>query len=748
MKVMNTTAKALSLAVVAGNLALPGVVQAQESLVLEEVIVTARKREESIQDIPVTVTALSEQLNRSTLQTLQDVQAYVPNVNIDKGGQSNTAVISIRGISFQDPDKSMEAPVGVILDGVYMGTIAGGLLNNFDMERIEVLRGPQGTLFGKNTTAGALNIVRTAPTKEFGAKIKVGAGNWDKKQIQGVVNTPLTENGGLKLYANKLEHDGHMDNPATGDNLGEVDFQQLGATVAFNLTDNFDLSFTVERIDDESDAGVSSNISGVETGELSCLLSFDPSPTGLAAKSNAPLGSGCAALDRGDEDHSTADKNVADVTTDYMNLTMNWQIDDNWTLTSITGYMEKDEEMVQDYDGSEVDFISLVVEHEYEQFSQEFRVNGDLTEEIKLTAGVYYWDSEYDQFQESYHLWDYLVPAFGSPPFGNSDVTQPLSGTGTNESIAIFASFDWQLTDNLMLNIGGRYTDEERTLTTQVPGFYSQQFGIMIVPDGPVQKFKEDWDEFSPRVALQYTFNDDLMVFGSFSSGFKSGGFFARTQNVDDIRSFDPEYVDTWELGMKSEWLDNRMRFNATAFYSDYEDKQEEDVVDLGGGNVTTIVYNAADATIYGLELELTAQITTGLTGFLNLGFLDAEYDDFIAAGVDVSDRELRNAPEQTVGLGLDYNADLGFGELGLHYNYQWRDEYHTVLSNDIRGLVDSGDFHNASIDLTFAENYRVSVYGRNIGDERYQRAVPIGITGWGNLNQSEQYGIEFVAEF
>ena len=243
------------------------------------------------------------------------------------------------------------------------------------------------------------------------------------------------------------------------------------------------------------------------------------------------------------------------------------------------------------------------------------------------------------------------------------------------------------------------------------------------------------------------------MLFGSFSSGFKSGGFFARTQNVDDINSYDPEDVKTYELGMKSEWLDNRLRFNATAFYSDYSDKQEEVITNLGDGNVTTIVNNAADVDIYGLELELTAQLASGLTTFLNIGILDAEFADFTVADddgndVDNSDLELRNAPEKTIGLGLDYFFPLSFGEISAHYNYQWRDEYHTILNNDPIGLVDSGGFHNASIDLAFGDHYRLSVYGRNIGDERYARVVPIGITTFGQYNAPEHYGIELTAEF
>ncbi len=752
--------KALSLACATAlpMAAIPFAAQAQnEQLQLEEITVTARKRSESIQDIPVSVTALGEELERSTLQSLQDVQAYAPNVTIDKSGQGNGAVVSIRGISFQDPDKSMEAPVAIILDGVNLGIIAGGLLNNFDMERIEVLRGPQGTLFGKNTTAGALNIIRTAPTKEFGGKVKVGAGSWDKKQIQAVVNAPLTDKGGVKFFANKEEHDGFLENDVIGKDVGAVDFQQLGLTVAFDITDSFDIAFTAERMEDDSDAGAFHNINGIATGELSCLFSLDPSPGGLADNSNAPVGSGCESLDpNSGDDKVSSDQNVSEAETDFFNLTMNWNINESWTLTSITGHMTKDEKMALDYDASQVDFLTITTDHSYEQTSQEFRINGSVTDDINLTAGVYYWDSEYDQFQESFHLWNYL--GWGATGFPLGDISSKLASTGTNESIAVFASMDWQLSDKFMLNLGARYTDEERTLAANVPGYYSQAAGDFVTNPalgaelpGPIQNFKDDWQEFSPRVALQYTINDDMMVFTSFSSGFKSGGFFARTQNVDDIASFDPEYVDTFEVGLKSEWLDSRVRFNATAFYSDYEDKQEEDVVQQDPsdpGNVTTIVYNAADATIQGLELELTGQITAELSGFINIGLLDAEFDDFVTAGVDVSDRELRNAPESTVGLGLDYVTALSFGDFGAHYNMQWRDEYHTVLNNDERGLVDAGEFHNASVDLTFAENYTVSVYGRNLTDEKFSRAIPITITAFGQYNPGRNYGIEFTAKF
>lgn len=231
----------------------------ETSFALEEVIVTARKREESLQEVAVSVTAITDELARSSMQSLQDIQNYVPNVTIDEIPANRGASISIRGISFQETDKSLDPPVGVILDGVYLGVAAGQLLNNFDLERIEVLRGPQGTLFGKNTIAGAVNIIRTAPTKEWGIKANLGVGDWDKQEVQAVLNTPLSERGGLKLYANSLEHDGYIENNIYGDDIGGLDYQQFGATMAFDITDTFDLSLTAERIEDDSELGAWAN---------------------------------------------------------------------------------------------------------------------------------------------------------------------------------------------------------------------------------------------------------------------------------------------------------------------------------------------------------------------------------------------------------------------------------------------------------------------------------------------------------
>ncbi|MEH6589606.1 MAG: TonB-dependent receptor [Halioglobus sp.] len=730
---------------------------AQEtSFALEEVIVTARKRQESLQDVPVSVTALTEEMQRSTVRNLQDTQAFVPNVIIDRTPGNQGASISIRGISFQETDKSLDPPNGVILDGVYLGVSSGALLNNFDIERIEVLRGPQGTLFGKNTIGGAINVIRTAPTKEWGGKLSLTAGDYGQQEVQGLINMPLSEKGGLKLYASDVQSDGYFENDLINKDQGGTDYQQLGATVAFDLTDNFDISLTLERTEDDTEVGAWSNFNPYS--DFTCLTSIGGVPeAGIPANPDTFFGSGCEDLDEySDEDHvSTNAPNYAETTSDFANLTMNWTLGD-WTLTSITGYMDRDEEQRLEYDASHNEFLYVLSENTYEQFSQEFRANGNLTDNINLTAGLYYWESEYDQFQESFDMWYY----FGfnesmDPSFGPGAISQDLAGNGDNTSYAAFASMDWSLTDRLLLNLGGRFTWEEKTFNGQTGNYWLNPARIAIIEQGPEQNFKEDWNEFSPRIALQYSLGDDAMVFGSYSSGFKSGGFFARTQYIDGLQSYDPEYVDTFELGAKSELWDNRIRLNATAFYTDYTDKQEDIIQADPTGAVGTVVLNASDVEIYGIEVEFTAALTDKLTMFANYGYIHSEYSDFDSDlngdGIvtDNSDLTLRNTPENTFGIGANWIQPLSFGDLAVNYNYYWRDEYQTIFQNDPVGVVDAAGFHNASIDLNFLEHYRISVFGRNLGDERYARVVPIPpVSTFGQWSSPRTYGVEFILQF
>jgi iron complex outermembrane recepter protein len=358
---------ALSLAALAGAGAVPLTAYAQENrLQLEEIIVTARKREESIQDVPISVTSLGlSELQRSSIRDLRDITAYTPNVLINKvSALQGGAAISIRGVSYQEIDKSLDPGIGVLLDGVYLGTNSGQILENFDIQRLEVLRGPQGTLFGRNTIGGAISIFRTDPTKEFGGKVQGTAGDYGRADLRGVLNLPMTEKGGVKLWAAGLNSDGYIRNTTFGDDVGGQNYRNAGATFAYDITDDFDLAFTAERTEDKSDVGAWANFnkffdefpySEGGTAAPADLAGLLPFANGLGL-------TGFRQFDPGsDEDHSSANRrNAADTNQDYYNLTLDYTVND-WALTAITGYINRNEDAYLEYDANSFEFLAVLL---------------------------------------------------------------------------------------------------------------------------------------------------------------------------------------------------------------------------------------------------------------------------------------------------------------------------------------------------------------------------------------------------
>ena len=269
---------------------------------------------------------------------------------------------------------------------------------------------------------------------------------------------------------------------------------------------------------------------------------------------------------------------------------------------------------------------------------------------------------------------------------------------------------------------------------------------------------EDDYEEFSPRVGVQYDLSDSIMAYASYSEGFKSGGFFGRITSAENIRGFDPETVETYEVGLKSTLWNDRLRMNLAIFSSEYKDKQEEVIVADPDGNVDTVVLNASDASMDGAELEITALLFEGLTFFGQAGYLDAGYDEFLIPDIpgiapDGSALEMRNTPEYTFGAGLSYvHSIFQHSEMSYNVNYSWRDEYVTIFNNDPLGEVEALGFWNANIDYRFADDdnaLTISVYGRNLGDERYRRAVLIPpISSFGQYNEPQNFGVTLTYEF
>ncbi len=728
---------------------LTGIAPGAEAAALEEVVVFARKRAESIQKTPVSVTALGKELAEANLRRLDDIQSFTPNVYIrNTSGTPGGAAISIRGVSYQEIDKSFDPAIGVILDGLYLGTSSGSLLNNFDIARIEVLRGPQGTLFGKNTIGGVINVIRGPVTKEWGGDFTVTLGENGREDYEAIVNVPLIEEElGIKLFAADINSDGYMKNTTLNEDVGGDDYQTLGAAIEWEASEDLTMKLHYEHQENQTE-GAWANFN--QPGYLACDLE------------GALWAVGCQSSDQGsDEDHVSSDRrNSNDSEYDTTIFTVNWQLG-NFLLTSITGYRDQDENNLSAFDASPADLLYLDYSNQWEQFSQELRVATQIGDSVDLIAGLYYWDVDYAQQWDTGELLyaldriGQIVPGIPGAAGFTADTLSHNSQEQQTESVAAFFSADWHLNEQWTLTAGARWTNEKKDFSGGASQIYSAG---MPVPEIPQTKFDDEWDEITPKLGFRYQHNDDLMVFGSYSEGFKSGGFFGRQSDFEGPDpSYEPEYVENWELGLKSEWLDGKMTFNPTVFYSLYDDKQEEVLIPIDLSNVATVVRNASKLEIFGAELELQYQITDAWYVRSSYGYLDAEFDDFIAdingdgEITDNSDLRPRNTPEHTFGLSSSYTVNIGPGELEGYAAYRWRDEIEVIANNDPLGHLDSIDNLDMTLSYSWGDDirFRVTAYGRNLTDEREAVVAVIpALTAWGNWNEGRVFGAEFSLSF
>ena len=729
-------------------------VSAQEvssSLVIEEIIVTARKRDESIQDVPEAVTAIAAQLRESSVRRIDDIQNFAPNLIIGRSpGIGSGAGITIRGISTLDVDKSLEPPVGVVMDGMFLGTASGVLLENFDIERIEVLRGPQGTLFGKNTTGGVLNIIRTPVTMEYGADISMTIGDFGRQDFKAVINVPIIEDKmGLKIFGASIQSDGHVYNSTLKRDVGGDDKVNLGFAAQWEPNENLSIKLHHEIMNDQSEQGAYVNRNTV--GMLACTITqigFDPY-------------NGCEKDANDGPDLTESDgSNFSDNEYKTTILTVNYDTE-NFLYTFISTDRDMDEQNMQDFDGSPARLLRMNYYNDWHQKSNEFRITSQFSDKFEFVAGIYDWEVDYTQ------RWDvgdlhYRLSQLGLPYPGYTPTTLNSNGQSqVTESIAIFFSGDWHINDKLTLTAGFRWTEEEKDF---IGGDRGMPWDPQS-PDGDIipntipplfnpRPYQGKWDETTPKIGVRYQPNDDIMFYASYSEGFKSGGFFGRQANFNIDPSYEPEYLKNIELGWKSTLMDGRMIFNGSIFEAKYEDKQESILIPVDLSNVATVVRNASSLDMTGLELELVYQISESWDIMVNAGFMDTEYADYFAdltgdqIVTDNSGLTPRNTPDSTYGATTSYVTPLGNGELKTRLSYRFRDSVESDASNNSLGTLDTLEDLSATISFSMDE-YTISIYGRNLTDEREQRwstIDPLTARGW--WNEGTSYGIEFSASF
>jgi iron complex outermembrane receptor protein len=764
---------------------------------LEEIIVTAQKREESLQSVPIAVTALdAAQIEKTYSRDIQDIETLVPNLIVDPILGNGTASISIRGMQLNDVEKSFDPAVAVYLDGIYLANTTGALLQMYDAEAVEVLRGPQGTLFGRNTIGGLLNIRRAKPTGEMGGKLALNVGRFNQIDARGVINFPSALDGrwSSKVSVVSQQGGGYFQNVSRNTDEGNTDFLGLSFTTLYQANDNLDFLLTLDYFDDNTPTRPVTALTA--PGEVFCPVAGSPGCG--QPKSNADY----------HRNPTTTLDQQAYVKTKAATLNTNWQLSDSQRIVSVTGWRDVDDGAVQEFDGTAGDVFSTERPTTSSQFSEELRLESDWNDRVRSTLGVYYFDSTYELNQKTFS------PAFFGPPMALGGIA--YSARNFTQDVTAYAAFgqvDWDLTDALTLSLGGRYSNEKKTgagteflalnsamaplVTTVVPiisygnqpsrpayagSYVDPVTGATVRQDG-----EATFSKFTPRVNLTYKINESKMVYATYSEGFRSGGFNGRASDPFTLGPYDPELVKSFEIGAKTQWLDNRVRLNIAAFTTDYTDKQEDVVFPDPVAVTVTVVQNASAATLKGGELEFLAVPTPGLTLGVNLGFLDASFDDWTVQGfplpmgdlpntaanlVDKSGFELRRAPKYTAGFNAQYEQPLP-NERFLVYslNYSYKDDYYiianTVSANPTEpGKVDAYGLLDASISYE-TPSWRVSLWGKNLTQENYfvhvldvgtlyastpgpsTAAIPLpGLWTFGTMSAPRTYGVEFQFKF
>jgi iron complex outermembrane receptor protein len=705
---------------------------------LEQIVVTARKREESLQDTPVAVSAFgAEELELRTINTVAEVGRFAPNMQFDGdasesgGGGSNQ--IAIRGVGQTDYVITVEPGVGMYLDGVYIGKSVGSLIDNVDLERVEVLRGPQGTLFGKNTIGGAVVVTSKRPSDEFEFSAEIGGGRYDRLDFKTVLSGPLSDRLRVRATAASQNRDGYVDRIVTGETEGSKE-ALFGRVVAeLDVAENFlaTASFDVTRTNEEQSGRVL--LRADENGFFAFLHNTfdfpacDPVVADPARFTNPSCYNSQWVTDLDDLENTSRGPNKSDTAVFGGSLTLAWDLGPI-SLKSITAYRSADVEIAQDLAPNPIVYFDWVGQDiEVESISQEVQLGGTaFNDRLTYLLGFFWLNEEGNQ----------------GFPVRFDPFSLYSGGSIDNTSIAGFAQGTYDITDRLSLTFGGRFTHEEirfrpEQFINEIRNPVITAIIPTVVPGTPIlpRVWVESTDnDFSPAATLSYRFTDDLLGYFTYSQGFKAGGFTMRafppvipgvttpiTDPEEIIPAFGPEEVEQFEIGAKSEWLDRRMRLNVAGFVTNYDALQLLALTGIGG--LVPVIFNAGDARIWGIEAEAELIATDWLRLNGSLGWMDHEYleVDPNTAGV-TEDNDLVNAPEWTASLGA--TADLMNNELGQVYlraDWSYKGSQFKDPSNE--PIIHQDDYSLVSASLNWQsadEKWLATVGVTNLTDEIY----------------------------
>ncbi len=686
--------------------------------ILEEITVTARKRSQDVQDVSMSISVLTgEQVAERTIMNAQDISWFTPGLYATGSSGDTDPLYTIRGIGLNDAFSNNNPTVGVYLDEVIQPLVPMMGFQLYDLDRIEVLKGPQGTLYGRNTTGGAVNVFTRRAGEELNGYARVDFGEFERFEFEGAVGGPLSETLSARVAALSIQqNDGWLLNAFNGQRIGQLDQLSVRGKLEWTPTDEFELIATVTRSTDKSDSAGREHVGfldGPFSGNL-CQAAIEGRRDETQCVSF--LGYSDLLEDRYTIENSSFYGQDQDAESTAVTVRINWDIGDT-TLTAVTGYSEYDRVYNEDADGTPLIMIDVQSTNAIDALSQEIRLSGS-------TAGGFDWviggfvseDELFFDFQQALDEHIFL-----------SRVSQNFTQVG--KSWALFAHGQLPLSDRTRLVGGLRYTDEEKTF--DYFGFDHDPFGTSAFPAigiAPVSRYfdKSTSDEVTGEIGIEFDVSDDAMMYANVTKGFKSGGYKgAISFSLPELEPFDPETLYAYEVGVKSTLADGRLRLNAAGYYYDWKDFQAF-VTEIRGGVPVLVLANAGDAEVSGLELDAQWAPVDGLQLWLGANLMDTEitrYNTIPGTGDNQGNR-LSNSPEVMINARARYEFDVGqsgwlaFAASDLVY----RSKVYYSLGNNGQSAQDAIWLWSGRAGLVSAdEHWSISVWGKNLTDKFYK---------------------------
>lgn len=666
-----------------------------------EILVTAQRREQSLQDVPVAITAVSsETVERLGIARIDGLQQVAPNLQVKSVYGSTRPSIFLRGVGFDAFSQLDGNSVSVNQDDVVIEAKAAQLAQFFDVERVEVLRGPQGTLYGRNSTGGAINIFAVQPTFETTGYASVQYGNYDAIQLDGALTTQIVEDKlAVRVSGTYLHSDGYYQNVERGNDVENDNRWAARAIFLLEPSDNqkWTLNLNTSR---SSNRGGSFFLNGTEPGGSDFFGNVNPD-------NYYSLANDAETFERV-RTYGASLRGVIDI--------------GDVQLTTVTAYIREEGAILEDSDASPADLFSVLTTSESDQFTQELRLAGE-TDRLNWILGGFFFHQQLDgedQFFTNFSL------------FSSSFVPETPVSTfrQRSRSYAVFGQLDYELLPRLTATLGIRYTHDEKRFSQEVVHPVGQLASSFVIP--PVTR---KFDEPSYRIGLQYEISDDFLAYASFNRGYRagqpSGGAFG---GPAEFAFVNPEFNDAYEIGIKSEFLDRRVRLNVAAFYNDLSELQVQQFVPVGVLNVLRL-QNAASAETYGIEADLLVEPVDDLLLSFSTSLLEAQYKSFTLDGVDLKGEDLVNAPTFSMSASAQYSFEVFGGELTSAADYSYRSSQLLIVDATDEFVRSDGSiidyrepgYGELNLSLAFepgAGNVRITGYVRNLLEEKYRTAL------------------------